>query len=108
MVKHTIKTIIVDNSKGEKCNARCGIDWSSAEVLARAREEINNRFGDGVQLEYLDTAIATNGCPGPELEHAARNNTLPLLFINGELKIAGEFDIRLLLDAIDIEMEIKS
>ena len=34
--------------------------------------------------------------------------SLPLLLINGELRISGEFDIRMLLDAIDTKMEIKS
>jgi len=32
---------------------------------------------------------------------------LPLLIINGEPRIPGQFDIRLLLDAIDAEIEIK-
>ena len=109
MLKQTIQTVIIGNSKGEKCDARYGIDWSSAEVIARAREQIKDRFGDGIQLEYLDLAEATLDHPALEGNQVIMNKSLPLplLLINGEPIITGEFDIRLLMDAIDTEMEIK-
>jgi len=110
LVKQTIQTVIIGNSKGEKCDARCGVDWSSSEVIAQAREQIKDRFGDGIQLEYLDLAEATSNHPALEGNQAIRDKSLPLplLLINGEPRISGEFDIRLLMDAIDTEMEIKS
>ena len=110
MVKHNIQIVIMDNSKGEKCDAHCGVDWSSAEVIALARQQIKERFGEGIQLEYLDLSKATTNHPALELNQAIRDKNLsfPVLLINGEPRISGEFDIRLLLDVIDTEMEIKS
>ncbi len=110
MVKHNMRIIIIDDSKGEKCYARCGVDWSSAEVADLAREQIKERFGEGIKLEYIDLSEAATGNRLPELDAAIRKNKLPLpvLLINGEPRISGEFDIRLLLDAIDTEVEIKS
>ena len=105
--KPTIQISIVDDSEGEKCDARCGEDWSSAEVIALANQSIKERFGDKIKLEYLDLAKPmTNHVL--ELMQRIRNENLPLplLVINGEPRISGPFDIRQLLDAIDAEMEI--
>lgn len=110
MIKHTIEIVIMDDSKSEKCDAHCGVDWSSAEAIAQARQQIKERFGEGIQLEYLDLAKAATNHPALELNQAIRNRnlSLPILLINGEPRISGEFDIRLLLDVIDTEREIKS
>lgn len=109
MVKHTIHIVIMDDSKGERCEAHCGVDWSSAEVIALARQQIKERFGEGIQLEYVDLSKDATNHPASELNIAIRNKSpsLPLLLINGEPRISGEFDIRLLMDAIDTEIEIK-
>ena len=110
LIKNTIQITIVDDSKGEKCDAHCGIDWSSAEAIALASQRINDRFGDKIQLEYLDLAKPVANRHALELNQEVRNKnlSLPLLLINGEPKISGQFDIRLLLDAIEAEVEIKS
>ena len=107
--KHTIQITIVDDSKVEKCEAHCGADWSSPEVIALASQRIRDRFGGKIQLDYLDLAkpVANHYTSG--LKQRVRNKKLPLplLVINGEPRISGQFDIRLLLDAIDAEIEIK-
>ena len=54
MIKPTIQITIVDDSEVEKCDAHCGIDWSSAEAIALASQRIKDRFGDGIKLQYLD------------------------------------------------------
>ena len=110
MIKHTIQIIIVDDTKGEKCDAHCGVDWSSVEAIALANQRIKDRFGDKIQLEYLDLSKPVAKHHALELNQRFKNKnlSLPLLLINGEPRISGQFDIRLLLDAIDAEMEIKS
>lgn len=110
MIEHSIQIVIVDDSKGEKCDAHCGVDWSSDEVIALARQQIKERFGGRVQLEYLDLSKPMVGHRALELNQAIRNKnlSLPLLLINGEPRISGEFDIRLLLDVIETEVEITS
>jgi len=109
LIRHAIKITIVDDSKGEKCNAHCGVDWSSAEAIALASQRIKDRFGDKIQLEYLDLSKPMTNHHSLELNQRIRNKnlSLPLLLINGEPRISGQFDIRQLLDAIDAEMEIK-
>ena len=110
LIKQTIQITIVDDSKGEKCEAHCGVGWSSAEAIALANQRIRDRFGDKMQLEYLDLSKPVANHRSLELSQEVRNKnlSLPLLLINGEARISGQFDIRLLLDAIDAETEIKS
>ncbi len=110
LIKHTIQVTIVDNSKGEKCDAHCGVDWSSIEAIALANQRIKDRFGDKMQLEYLNLSKPMANRHALELNQRFKNKdlSLPLLLINGEPRISGQFDIRQLLDAIDAEMEIKS
>ena len=108
MTECTTQIVIVDNSKGEKCDARCGIDWTSAEFIAIAKRRIKDSFGDKIQLEYLDLAEPMTDHRISELAQVIRDKKLPLplLVINGQPRISGQFDIRQLMDAISAEMEI--
>jgi len=110
LIRHAIQITIVDDSKGEKCDAHCGVDWSSVEAIALASQRIKERFGDRIKLKYLDLSKPTTNHRTLELskEIKDKNLPLPLLLINGQPRISGQFDIRQLLDAIDAEMEIKS
>ncbi|MBI4186976.1 MAG: hypothetical protein HY530_05650 [Chloroflexi bacterium] len=101
-----MRVVIVDNSRGEVCDAGCGADWSSAEVIALARQRVRDSFGEGVQLEYLDLAGQPHNAA--ELKRIVGDRALPLLVIDGQARIAGQFDLRQLLDAISTEAEIKS
>ncbi len=109
-IKHTIQVIIVDDSNDERCEAHCGMDWSSAEVISLATERIRDRFGDRVELEYLDLSKPVTNHHVLELSQGIKNKnlSLPLLTINGQPRISGQFDIRQLLDTIETEVEIKS
>ena len=110
LIRRAIQITIIDDSKGEKCDAHCGVDWSSAEAIALASQRIKDRFGAKIQLEYLDLSKPMTNHHALELSRRIRNKNLPLplLLINGESRISGQFDIRQLLDAIDAEIEIKS
>jgi len=107
MSKDTIQIIIIDDSKGERCDAHCGADWSLAETIALAKKRIKERFGERIQLEYLDLSKPGANHRILELNQLVSNQnlSLPLLLINGQPRISGQFDIRLLLDAIDAEIE---
>ena len=105
----TIQGTIVDDSTGEKCDAHCGMDWSSAEAISLATERIKDRFGDRVQLEYLDLSKpVTNHALELSQQVKNKNLSLPLLAINGQPRISGQFDIHQLMDAIEVEVEIRS
>ena len=110
MSKHGIQVVIVDDSKGEKCAADCGTDWSSAEALALASQRIEDRFGTKIGLHYLDLSQPTTepGTPEWRREIENKNLPLPLLLINNQPRISGQFDIRQLLDTIEAEMEIRT
>ena len=109
LIKYTIQISIIDDSKGEKCDAHCGVDWSALEAITLASQRIRDRFGDKIQLEYLDLSKPIANRHALELFPGIKNKelSLPLLLINGKPRISGQFDIRLLLDAINAELELK-
>ncbi len=109
-IKHTIQVTIVDNSQGVRCDAHCGMDWSSAEAISLAIERIKDRFGDRVQLEYLDLSKPITNHHALEMSQQVKDKdlSLPLLVIDGQPRISGQFDIRQLMDAIETEVEIRS
>ena len=108
LINQDIEVVIVDDTKVEKCDADCGVDWSSKEAITSAEQRIKDRFGDKVQLEYLDLSEPVIDESALELGQRLRRGSqaLPLLVINGGLRISGQFDIRMLLDAVDAEIEI--
>ncbi|MBI4284032.1 MAG: hypothetical protein HY663_06145 [Chloroflexi bacterium] len=108
-MKPTIQITVVDDSRVEQCDAECGLDWSSAEVRALASQSLQGRFGENIELAYLDLAEAAPNRRTLALsqEIKGKNLLLPLLTINGQIRISGDFDIRQLLDAIEAEMEIE-
>ncbi len=108
MPKHDIQIVIVDDSKVAKCDAECGTDWSSAEAISLASQQIKDRFGNKIKLEYLDLSQTAAYSHALELSQDIKNKNLllPLLLINGQTRISGQFDIRQLLDTIEAEREI--
>lgn len=108
MAEHTIRVTIVDDSKGEKCDVGCGVDWSSEEDMALAEQRIKDRFGGTVRLEYLDRSRPSDSDHASELISGIGDEGLsfPLLLVNGEARISGQFDIRRLLDVIEAETEL--
>jgi disulfide oxidoreductase YuzD len=109
LIEPTIQITIVDDSKVEKCDAHCGVDWSSPEAITLASQRIKDRFSDRIKLQYLDLSKSVTNHYASALKQRVKNNKLPvpLLIINDEPRILGQFDIRLLMDAIDAELEIK-
>ena len=108
MAKHDIKITIINDSCRQECEAECGIDWSSPEAVALASQRIKDRFGDGVQLAYLDLSKAVANHDALEWSEVIKDKDLllPLLLSNGQLRISGRFDIRQLLDTIEVEIEM--
>ncbi len=78
----TIQITIVDDSKSEKCNAHCGVDWSSPQVIALASQRIRDRFGDKIKLQYLDLSKPITNHHALELNQIARKENLPLTTIS--------------------------
>ena len=102
-----ILVTVVDDAASPKCEARCGLDFSSPETFKSTTEVLRKRFGGRVKLEYagMDAVQA-----GPLAEMAERLKSgelvLPLLLINGKPRISGYFDLHSLQEAIQAEIEI--
>ena len=101
---------IIDDSNQEKCDVDCGVDWSSPEAIALARRQIEGRFSNEIELQYLDLSKATTNRDIPEWrqEIKTKNLLLPLLLVNDKLRITGQFDIRQLIDTITAEIEVEA
>jgi len=105
-----IKVTIVYNSKSksEECDAYCGIDWASAEAATMVSQRVKERFGDRIQMEYLDLSEPNRRTVKLKQAIERENQLLPSLVIDGRTRISGQFDIRHLLDAIEAEIETKA
>ena len=84
-----VKITIQYDGRGSDCDARCGLDWSSSSVAEMAIHRLKDKFGDRVKMEISEADSETS------------------LSINGQVRIAGPFDLRQLMDAIEMEMEMK-
>ncbi len=108
MDKKPVQITIINDPARQECDASCGTDWSSPEAIALAEQRIKERFGDAIPITYFDLAGDTAGKDVLDWndEINSKNLSLPLLLLNGQLRISGRFDIRQLLDIIEVQMEI--
>jgi len=107
----TIQVTIVDDSRSEKCEGRCGVNLSSPEERRNMAEVLGKLYGDRVQLEYHDlgdsSAGGAEGIDLPPLEGSGSDTwQFPLLLVNGRPRISGYFDLRLMQNVIQAEMEM--
>jgi glutaredoxin len=100
-----IRITIIDDSDERACEGKCGTDWSKPQSLAQARETIAGQFGDGVRLEYVDLQKAGDTDFLREIKSQTKGMPLPMLFSNGRPRIAGQFDLRQLIDVVEVDLE---
>ncbi|MDP2730235.1 MAG: hypothetical protein Q8O55_07125 [Dehalococcoidales bacterium] len=107
MDKDIIEVTIIAGQE-QDCQHGCGLDWSSPAVLALASQNVQERFGDKVKLTYLGPSQAreNNGQGREQKLMEDQNLPFPRLAVNGQVRISGMFDIRQLLDAVEVEMEL--
>ena len=103
-----IEVVIINGPDRKDCDASCGTDWSSGESLELAEKQVKNRFGEGVRLKYCDLTGKDKDetLIGWREKIENENLSVPLLVLNGRLRISGNFDIRQMLDVIEAELEI--
>lgn len=79
------------------------------ETWGFLRDRLQERFEGTVELEYLD--LAQPGVAGsyPELEKiaSAQNLVLPVIAFDGVVRLAGMVDYRTLVEAIEMEWEVR-
>lgn len=104
----TVKVTIFDHSQEEHCPWRCGVDWSG-EAVAFLTELLKGKYGDEVEVEYVDLAGAQSGeRQGVRDRIKARELPLPVVAINGEFRLSGGVDYRSILDAVEAQWEMDS
>jgi hypothetical protein len=102
-----ILVTVVDDVAIPRCEARCGLDFSSPETFESTVSVLRKLFGSRVKLEYagLDAIQA-----GPLAEVGERLKSgdlvLPLLLVNGKPRISGYFDLHSLQEVIQAEIEM--
>jgi disulfide oxidoreductase YuzD len=103
-----MKIMILGGIAESECEVACGEDWCSQEAITLASERIKERFGEDISLEYVDLSddFAEKNTREWKEMIKSRDLSLPLLLLNGELRISGQFDIRQLLDVIEVEREV--
>lgn len=108
MTKAAVDIKIIDDTSRQDCDAACGTDWSSPEATGLAIQQVRDRFGEETNLEYIDLSRTAADHPIAQWHQAIRERGLsvPLLLINGQLRIAGQFDTRQIIDAVETEIEI--
>lgn len=101
---------IIDDTSRRDCVVDCGTNWSSPEAIDLANRQISNRFGIEAHLEYTDLSRTTPDHPAAQWNRTIREKGLsvPLLLINGQLRVAGQFDTRQIIDAVEAEMELRT
>lgn len=105
-----IEINIIDDTSRRDCDIDCGTDWSSREAVILADRQIKSRFGVETYFEYIDVSQNTPDHRATQWRQAIkeRNLSIPLLLINGQLRIAGQFDTRQIIDAVEVEMELRT
>ena len=98
-------TIVDDSASPRTCAGNCGIDWSSSESTNAAREQISERFGGLAELQYVDLHRAGDQPAAAKLRATVTGMPLPVLLADGRPRIAGEFDLRQILDVIEADLE---
>lgn len=108
MTKSAVEINIIDDTSRRDCDINCGTDWSSPEAVILASQQIKSRFDKEVRLEYIDLSRTTLDDQAVQWHRTIRERGLsvPLLLINGHLRVAGQFDTRQIIDAVEAEMEL--
>ena len=96
-----LRITIFDDSGGEHCS-QCG------ESLELVLEHIRGRYGVGVEVEYLDLAQPEASLQHQGLVHRIRKGELmlPLVAIDGVLRLSGRVEYRTIVEAIETLKEV--
>ena len=107
MTTAKIQVTILGDSSAPSCEGDCGINWLKPEHQASAIKELAARFGDEVRVKFVDISAVLKKSEDRKLVQRVRQENLALLalLINGNTRIPGNFDLRMLLDIVDAETE---
>jgi hypothetical protein len=105
--ENKLRIIIADTCNSQVCAGNCGGDWSLPEALNTARQRISQRFGNQVELEYIDLLKVDDSEDIRKIREAVKDMPMPVLLADDRPRIAGTFDMRQLIDVIEACLEVK-
>jgi len=101
-----LKIVIVDDRANKACGGSCGLDWSSAVSLDTVRQQVRDKFGDNIDISYIDLSKTVDNEDLQAMNGLVGGVSMPVLLVNDRPRIIGDFDSRQLMDVIEIELEM--
>lgn len=97
-----IRVTIFDDSSGEHCPSGCG------DSIDFVTEYLKEKYGEAVEVEYLNLAQPAVRRRNPEIIARIEEQglLLPLVAINGRLKLSGNMEYRAIVEAIETLKEV--
>lgn len=101
-----IRVTLVEDSQAPEPTGPCSLVCEKSPSFEALQEHLAERFGDEVVVERLDLA-ATERPPEAIKNLAGQNYFLPLVLVNGQVRLSGPFDFRRVVDTIEALKEIE-
>ena len=89
----TLQIKIIESECDTLCPAKCGTNWSSPDVRTQITKELKEIYGYRVKIEYTKAALNHSGDG-------------PILVMNGQIRLTGQFDKLQLIEIIETELEL--
>ncbi len=107
MTSPKIQVTIIGDSAAASCEGECTTDWTKADNQETARAAVARRIGKDAAVEFLDAMTNAGDSRQMALIKRVRSEKLPfpVLMLNGNPRIDGPFDLRMLIDVIEAEMD---
>lgn len=107
MTSPRIQVTIIGDSAAASCEGECTTDWMKADNQETARAAVAKRIGEDAALEFLEVSGGAADSRQKTLISHVRSERLPfpVLMLNGNARINGPFDLRMLIDVIEAEMD---
>jgi len=103
MTSAPIQVTIFDNTGETQCSG-CYRIGRSLEEIAVVTQHLKRRYGDEVEVEYIDLVESESGDVMEQIR--AQNLPLPVVAINGVLRLAGSVEYREIMEVIDTLKEV--
>jgi disulfide oxidoreductase YuzD len=98
---------ILDDSREDGCPG-CAPPWLSWRAAKLANEYLQRIYGDSVLVSFIDLASSSFAQDEARLAEQVQNKglTLPVVAIDGKLRLSGVLDFGRIADAIETLREV--
>jgi len=104
MTSAPIRVTIFDNAGETQCTG-CYRISRSLEEIAVVIQNLRRKYGDEVEVEYIDLAESPESSDVME-QIRAQNLPSPVVAINGVLRLAGSVEYREIMEVIETLKEV--